>query len=461
MAVALKRSNVEGSKRLFLDRLTTDAQPMLQPNNIDAGPGDEYDYGGVGDSNNFGVGFDCSGLDFIVIAVALYGFKFFEGKGYYRMGTTETFPGQFQGFRQVSKQELINSNSPIKVMIGHYGGGENSHMACIIDGWHMESNGDYGIIGGTDLHRKGITPLDSDYWNDHWVYDGGIEEDTDRRQPMGYPLVLDYSGGRVSGASLKANGVTAVCRYLYGAGTGLQYKQLVKSEADDLIANGIEIVSNFESSADRMLGGAAAGKADVQSALAVHHECGGPDPARIYFSADWDAAPEQQGPINDYLKACADVLGVDNTGIYAGFWPLSRALDAGVCKLAWQTEAWSGGNIDSRINLLQRNGVGYKYIDGVPTDVNEAHTDDFGAWGQAVAPVTPPPVVVVPPSDPFIAWYKRATDRELLEYLVAQVGPGDPAWSSVGSTLRDKVWQLGTPQPPATPPNPKLRKKKT
>lgn len=32
------------------------------------------------------------------------------------------------------------------------------------------------------------------------------------------------------------------------------------------------------------------------------------------------------------------------------------------------------------------------------------------------------------------------TDRELLEYIAAQLGPGHPDWASKGMTLRDKVW---------------------
>lgn len=32
------------------------------------------------------------------------------------------------------------------------------------------------------------------------------------------------------------------------------------------------------------------------------------------------------------------------------------------------------------------------------------------------------------------------SDRELLEYVAAQLGPGDPQWSTKGMTLRDKVW---------------------
>lgn len=34
------------------------------------------------------------------------------------------------------------------------------------------------------------------------------------------------------------------------------------------------------------------------------------------------------------------------------------------------------------------------------------------------------------------------TDRELLEYIASQLGPGDSSWDSKGKTLRDKVWSL-------------------
>lgn len=48
------------------------------------------------------------------------------------------------------------------------------------------------------------------------------------------------------------------------------------------------------------------------------------------------------------------------------------------------------------------------------------------------------------PAQPQVPVQKRfpqdLTDRELLEYIAAQLGPGDPAWASKGMTLRDKVW---------------------
>ncbi len=39
-------------------------------------------------------------------------------------------------------------------------------------------------------------------------------------------------------------------------------------------------------------------------------------------------------------------------------------------------------------------------------------------------------------------WPQTATDRELLEYIAEQLGPGHRDWQSKGKTLRDKVWEL-------------------
>lgn len=474
----LLRSNIEATKRVFLDRLTTDQQPLVQASNIDGGPGDNYIYGNVGDSNNFGIGFDCSGLDYVVIAIALNGLGYFTGKGYLRLGTTETFPVPFVGFRQVSQAEAIASNSPIKVMIGHYGGGEDSHMACIIDGWHMESNGSYGICGGANWDtlavRNIITPIDGTYWNDWWVYDGGIIEDTEKRQAVSYPLILDYAGGYISGADLKAAGVTGVCRYINDGGTGLPKKLLQAAEFIDLLKNGLTVDFNFETTANFMLtdNGAAdaqAGLTYVRSLLdaakdqgithVLTYDANGNivsvdiDTYKpvILFSADFDEAPAQDDAIFAFFDSAHSVLG-DNlaghscAGGYGAYWILMRAFNSGHVYYLWQTEAWSGGNIDSDIALMQRNGLGYQTVDGVQCDINEAHKDDYGqiTADLGVVPVGPvAPVDPTIPVDPFVAWYKAATDRELQEWLVAQEGPGDPTWQSKGMTDRDKLWGIG------------------
>ena len=430
MSVTLLRSNIEFAKRVFLDRLTTDAQPLLQPTQIDQGPGDEYEYAGTFDPFNFGIGADCSGLCGIVLGAAINGAA---AMTWGRLFSTETFPGPLPGFRQTTQADLINGSYPLKVCIMHGGGGPDSHMACQIDGWDMESNGDHGVC----TMPGDITGTASSYWNDWWVYDAPITEDTTRRQPMSYPRGLDYAGGRPSGADLAAAGISFVCRYVTDGGSGLPNKILTAAEFADLQANNIAVVFNWEQAADNMLGGAAQGTTDAQAALAnIRSLPGAPSQPVVYFSCDFDSTPDQQTPINAYLQAAAQVLGGSQfVGIYGGFWPLSRALDAGVCKYGWQTEAWSGGNVDSRINIMQRNGLGYQTVDGVQCDINEAHTDDIGAVVPNAAPPTPtPPPTPTQPDPTAPAFLAGLSDRQVLNLIAVQLlGPDGLGWAQGGA----------------------------
>lgn len=191
-------------------------------------------------------------------------------------------------------------------------------------------------------------------------------------------LGLDYAGGRPGGGAIAAAGYTFVVRYLSDGGPGLPGKLLTPTEADDLRANNIDIVGNWETTAQRMLDGYDAGARDAESALAQSLHCGASTGRPIYFSADWDVTPQQQAAIDAYLRGAGTVLLPENVGIYGGYWPVSRALDNGTAAWAWQTGAWSGGRVDSRINLYQR--IGAVRVGGVECDVNEARTTDFGQW---------------------------------------------------------------------------------
>lgn len=444
---ALLRSNIEFAKRVFLDRLTTDAQPLLQPANIDAGPGDEYDYAGVFNPYNFGIGADCSGLCGIVLGAAINGAA---GMSWSRLFSTETFPGPLPGFRRTTQADLIRGAYPLKVCIMHGGGGPDSHMACQIDGWDMESNGGYGVC----TKPPEITGIASNYWNDWWVWDGPITEDTAWRQPMGYPQGLDYAGGYISGADLAAAGISFVCRYINDGGAGLPKKLLTADEFIDLCHNGIQVVFNYETTATFML--TDNGAADAQQGLnyvrslldaaaAAGIDTAGYKPV-IYFSADFDEAPSQDATIEAYLDAAKSVLGVNAAGkscaaMYGAYWILMRAHNSGHVDYLWQTEAWSGGYIDSDIAVMQRNNVGYTTIGGVQCDVNEAHTDDFGQFipNQAPAPapaptpggpVSNPPAIPKPtdgPSELGELWdqlllrWDMLNDRTLVE-AVAEIG---------------------------------------
>lgn len=433
--MTLLRSNIEFAKRVFLDRLTTDAQPLLQPSKIDEGPGDEYLYAGVFDPYNFGISADCSGLCGIVLGAALNG----TGMSWSRLFSTETFPGPLQGFRRTTQADLINGDYPIKVMIMHGGGGPDSHMACQIDGWDMESNGDYGVC----TMPPEITGIASDYWNDWWVCDGPVTEDTTERQPMSYPQGLDYAGGRIAGADLAANGITFVCRYLSSGGASLPYKQLTAEEFADLTANNIAVVFNWETTSDFMLGGFSAGVADAQQALTfIQGLPGVPDGYHpvVYFSADFDEAPSQDTPVEQYLQGAASVLGgMSFVGIYGAYYICTRAQAAVGVKYIWQTEAWSGGNITAAVNIMQRNSLGYKTIDGVQCDINEQHTDDIGAFvpnqpAQPPAPAANAPAIPKPADEP--TQVSELWDQDLIRWDFLGDRTRAEALGAIGAALK-------------------------
>lgn len=77
-----------------------------------------------------------------------------------------------------------------------------------------------------------------------------------------------------------------------------------------------------------------------------------------------------------------------------------------------------------------------------PWDVFAAAVTKYASQVDA-PPVVTPPVVTPPVVDPLVQfnqWVAGATDRQLLEYITRQIGPGDPAWQSKNKTLRDKVF---------------------
>lgn len=418
----LLRSNVEFAHRVFLDRLTADQQPMSQPD-IDAGPGDEYDYGGVGDPYNLGVGFDCSGLCGCVVGAAMRGPAYME---WTRQFTTETFPGGFQGFRQTTQDDLVNNYYVIKVVIHHGGGGPNSHMACSIDGIVMESNGDSGVC----TLGHGAMSQDDPYWNDFWVLDEPIAENTPYRCPMTYPQGLDYTSP-ISGKSLVAAGKSFVCRYVTPGGD-LQWKCLLPDEFADLVANGIAVVFNYESTKDRMLDGYDAGMADAQVALDYIRSLPGVPAGywpTVYFSCDFDESADQDGAVEDYCRGAGVALsGWRYVGIYGSYGICRRALDADVVGHIWQTEAWSKGDLDSRVDIVQRNAVGYQYVDGIQCDIDEAHTEDFGQYkGVVMAEDVAGQILdqlagkVLP--DGTRGW-PQLGNRSMVDFLAQVVGPG-------------------------------------
>lgn len=213
----------------------------------------------------------------------------------------------------------------------------------------------------------------------------------------------DYSTSKPSISALKSAGIHFAVRY---TSPGANPKNLTKAELTALLAAGLQVAFVFESTTGRMLGGHSAGTSDAttaDTAIKVLGMTGLP----VYFACDFDAGASEQPLINDYLDGAASVIGRSRTGIYGGYWPVSRALNAAKAAWAWQTYAWStyrgtvpphaekwemppgSGHIflaDTRAQLRQGpNGVP---LGGGTIDLDHAYAPDFGQWPrpQAIPP---------------------------------------------------------------------------
>lgn len=200
---------------------------------------------------------------------------------------------------------------------------------------------------------------------------------------------VDYSSSRPGGAALAAAGKRFAVRYVpyqirqdFGGPLVWVAKGLTVAERDDLLAHHVAIALVFESTADRMLGGHAAGIADAQLIGPGLAHCGMPFDSFIYFACDFDAQPAQYATIDAYLAGAASVLGAGRVGIYAGYHVVEHCRRTAA--KAWQTYAWSGGRLSSFASLYQyRNG---QSINGASVDYDRALVADYGQYPRVVIP---------------------------------------------------------------------------
>jgi hypothetical protein len=215
---------------------------------------------------------------------------------------------------------------------------------------------------------------------------GGPGENTGRTSSsVGTRQGVDYSWGRPSPSGLAAAGYTFACRYLSYDTTG---KNLSAGEARSLEAAGVDVVANWEDSGTAALGGYAQGVSDAKTADSQAAADGSPSGRPIYFSVDFDASASDQPTIDSYFDGVASVIGRSRTGAYGGYYLIQRLFDDGKITYGWQTYAWSYGNWDSRAQLRQvENGA---TVAGASVDIDQAVAADFGQWGYASGPSTPP-----------------------------------------------------------------------
>lgn len=198
---------------------------------------------------------------------------------------------------------------------------------------------------------------------------------------------LDWAYGDMTVAALRAVGADFIGRYVSTPGNP---KNLTAGEAREMSEAGIDILLVFETTADRALAGRAAGSEDARSAKRQALAVGMPEHRPIFFAVDFDAAPRQQAPIDEYFRGVAAALGLAGTGAYGGYRVIERLFDARLIRWGWQTYAWSGGRWDARAHVRQfSNG---HTVGGVECDYDHGLGTDFGQWRvQQPSPPKPPP----------------------------------------------------------------------
>lgn len=180
-------------------------------------------------------------------------------------------------------------------------------------------------------------------------------------------------------AKFRADGCEFVCRYLVPNG----WKALTRAEAEAISRAGMKVVSVFETSADRALGGYEAGLQDGTTALEVASKVGQPLGSCIYFAVDFEATLAQMWTVIDYFRGCREATTGYSIGAYGSYDVMIALGNAGACDKYWQTYAWSGNRRADFINLFQwKNDVP---ANGIQVDHNTAFGDE-GGW--RIAPPT-------------------------------------------------------------------------
>jgi hypothetical protein len=222
-------------------------------------------------------------------------------------------------------------------------------------------------------------------------------------------IVVDFAWSKPSVSQLRAWGVSAAGMYVSHDPS----KNITAALASQYAAAGVKSFVFYEDAADRATAGYSAGVADAKFALAQATAAGEPGWAPVFPAVDFDVpdyAPgsadpmAKLGPVGQYMKGWRDTIGKRRTGIYGGYWPVTRAISAGLASCAIQTIAWSGGLIAvDQVACLQNGAM----LDGGQVDVEviqSAKLLNLVAWtpGEAdpLAPPAPPPPA--PPGP--VAW---------------------------------------------------------
>lgn len=176
-------------------------------------------------------------------------------------------------------------------------------------------------------------------------------------------------------AAIRAEGYAFAGRYLVPNG----WKALTKAEAEAITGAGLRLLTVWETTADRVKGGAVAGAADGVSALKCAHEIGMPASGIIYFAVDYEAQANEMATIEAYLRAARANTEEYEIGVYGSYSVVEEMARRGACTAFWQCVAWSYGRKSGHLDVYQ--GWFGCQAGGVGVDINECpDMDRAGIW---------------------------------------------------------------------------------
>lgn len=175
--------------------------------------------------------------------------------------------------------------------------------------------------------------------------------------------------------TLAVAGYSFAARYLVPP--SYAWKRMTADEAKLISAAGMQIVSVYETTANRAANGADAGRNDGAAAYAEALAIGQPKGTAIYFAVDYDAQPKDYDGIEAYLRAAAKQLTGYEVGVYGSYAVVEEMARRGACTHFWQTYAWSRNKQSDKANIYQ-----YKIdttVSGFTLDLNESYGNE-GWW---------------------------------------------------------------------------------
>ncbi|MCV6964164.1 twin-arginine translocation pathway [Mycobacterium intermedium] len=219
--------------------------------------------------------------------------------------------------------------------------------------------------------------------------------------PGATPKLIDFAMRQIPAEQIRAAGYHGVINYvsLSRPGSSFGAKPITRQYADQLKAAGLMIVSNYQygkpggTAPSDFKRGFAGGVADARTAWKLHTAAGGGQSAPIFFTIDEDISHETWKTVAlQWFRGINSVLGVQRTGVYGGIDVCKWAAADGVIgssrtpgrRWAWQTKAWSGGQVFPAAVLYQRvvstaSNPGPK-VGGQEVDVNDMLAEDCGQW---------------------------------------------------------------------------------